>query len=286
MVSVDPEAIRLLEPMKPHEEDVAREHKFWLEGDERRSRDPTHEYEDEPKYTWDHVLDRIVEGEPMQNKVDRLLDAATLTAPLRRPSHGSKSYLHSLPANTKPGLTPFKVPTFASPMIFIPSYLEVSFLTCSFVYVRHPTARPSYSEIPTPFPAELIRAAWEWYASRRPRVTSNKKLSKMPEDRAWMGRDNVKAQRARLALNQKVRKTILSVASADKKAKASAWKAVKKEDRTGKKFGLSAKVMQSRSNAAKPRVQGKPSSDKPAPRISESLDGIRTRLDSHSSPTL
>ncbi|KAH9994626.1 hypothetical protein BJV77DRAFT_1143886 [Russula vinacea] len=73
------------------------------------------------------------------------------------------------------GLTPFNLPAYASPFIFIPAYLEVSFATCSVVYVRHPTARPGYSEIPTPYDAdgEVVRLAWEWYS----------KLAREPENR-------------------------------------------------------------------------------------------------------
>ena len=63
-----------------------------------------------------------------------------------------------------PGL-PFTVPDFAAPFLFIPAYLEVSFPTCSAIYVRHPTARPGYSEIPSPYEAdgEVMRLGWEYY---------------------------------------------------------------------------------------------------------------------------
>jgi len=83
-------------------------------------------------------------------------------------------------------LTPFYLPPYASPWLFIPSYIEPSFKTCSAIYVRHPTARPGYSEIPTPYDAdgEVVRFAWEWYAQRRPRIRSKAQLARMPEDRA------------------------------------------------------------------------------------------------------
>ncbi|KIM76934.1 hypothetical protein PILCRDRAFT_825945 [Piloderma croceum F 1598] len=51
-------------------------------------------------------------------------------------------------------LTPFTLPDYASPFLFIPAYIEVAFQICSAVYVRHPTARPGYSEIPTPYDAD------------------------------------------------------------------------------------------------------------------------------------
>lgn len=82
-------------------------------------------------------------------------------------------------------LTPFHLPPYASPFIFLPAYAEVSFPTCSAVYVRHPTARPGYSEIPTPYDAdgEIVRLAWEWYSKRRPRNRSKSQLARMPENR-------------------------------------------------------------------------------------------------------
>jgi len=63
-----------------------------------------------------------------------------------------------------PGL-PFDLPDYSAPFLFIPAYLEVSFPTCSAIYVRHPTARPGYSEIPTPYDAdgEVMRLGWEFY---------------------------------------------------------------------------------------------------------------------------
>jgi len=90
--------------------------------------------------------------------------------------------------NGKQPLTPFYLPPYASPWLFIPAYIEPSFATCSAVYVRHPTARPGYSEIPTPYDADgtLVRYAWEWYVQRRPRMRSKGQLSRMPEDRTQL----------------------------------------------------------------------------------------------------
>ncbi|KAL0958828.1 hypothetical protein HGRIS_014145 [Hohenbuehelia grisea] len=86
----------------------------------------------------------------------------------------------------KEQLTPFHLPPYAAPWLFIPAYIEPSFKTCSAIYVRHPTARPGYSEIPTPYDAdgEVIRFAWEWYVKSRPRLRSKSQLARMPEDRA------------------------------------------------------------------------------------------------------
>ncbi|KAJ3481504.1 hypothetical protein NLI96_g7613 [Meripilus lineatus] len=85
----------------------------------------------------------------------------------------------------KPGYTPFNLPPYAAPFIFIPAYLEPSFSTCSVIYLRHPTARPGYSEIPTPWHAdgEIVRLAWEWYSRMRPRMRSKSQLARMPENR-------------------------------------------------------------------------------------------------------
>lgn len=59
----------------------------------------------------------------------------------------------------------FRMPTYASPFLFIPPYLEVSFRVCSLVYLRHPACGPGFCEIPTPWDAdgEVMRLTWEWY---------------------------------------------------------------------------------------------------------------------------
>ncbi|KAG1855992.1 hypothetical protein F4604DRAFT_1628451 [Suillus subluteus] len=90
------------------------------------------------------------------------------------------------PESTQSSLTPFNLPPYASPFVFIPAYAEVSFPTCSAIYVRHPTARPGYSEIPTPYDAdgEVIRLAWEWYAKMRPRTRSKRQMAREPENRS------------------------------------------------------------------------------------------------------
>ncbi|KAI0794886.1 alpha-L RNA-binding motif-containing protein [Abortiporus biennis] len=99
----------------------------------------------------------------------------------------SPEYVQSKFSSEKetPPLTPFNLPPYASPFLFVPAYLEPSFSTCSVIYLRHPTARPGYSEIPTPWDAdgELVRLAWEWYSKVRPRMRSKKQLARMPENR-------------------------------------------------------------------------------------------------------
>ncbi|KAJ7088593.1 hypothetical protein C8R44DRAFT_442452 [Mycena epipterygia] len=100
------------------------------------------------------------------------------------------------------GLTPFNLPFYASPWLFVPAYLEVSYATCSAVYVRHPTARPNYSEIPTPYNAdgEVIRHAWEWYMKHRPRKRTETQWSKAPEDRLRAQMDELRLGRDSLRL--------------------------------------------------------------------------------------
>ena len=68
----------------------------------------------------------------------------------------------------------FTLPPFASPHIFVPAYLLPSYLTCSAVYVRHPTARAGYSEIPSPYDAggQLMSLGWEWFKRKAPRMRS------------------------------------------------------------------------------------------------------------------
>ena len=92
---------------------------------------------------------------------------------------------YALAYKSKPDLTPFNLPDYASPFLFVPAYLEPSFKTCSVVYVRHPTARPGYSEIPTPYDGdgEIVRFAWEWYAKRRPKIRSKSQKAREPENR-------------------------------------------------------------------------------------------------------
>ncbi|GAA5975413.1 hypothetical protein JCM11641_004256 [Rhodosporidiobolus odoratus] len=87
-------------------------------------------------------------------------------------------------SSSGPNALPFHLPDYAAPFLFIPPYLEPSFSTCSAVYLRHPTARPGISEIPTPYEAdgEVMRLAWEYYASlgrkgdKRPASQRGKRL--------------------------------------------------------------------------------------------------------------
>ncbi|GAA5835549.1 hypothetical protein JCM3766R1_006444 [Sporobolomyces carnicolor] len=74
----------------------------------------------------------------------------------------------------------FKLPDFAAPFLFIPPYIEPSFSTCSAVYLRHPTASPGVSEVPSPYEAdgEVMRLAWEYYVARGRKVDKRSENSR------------------------------------------------------------------------------------------------------------
>lgn len=98
-----------------------------------------------------------------------------------------------------PGVYPFNLPPFAAPFLFIPPYLEMSFRTCSAIYLRHPTltthlqrnrnasqkttgaVRVYSADIPSPYPVggEMFGLAWEHYARNAPRVRSDERRTKV-----------------------------------------------------------------------------------------------------------
>ncbi|CAG8739129.1 5154_t:CDS:2, partial [Acaulospora morrowiae] len=67
--------------------------------------------------------------------------------------------------STENGLT-FKPKPYMQPFLFIPEYLEVSFNTCSVIFLRSPVSRPGRTEIPSPFPPEFHTLAHEFYSER------------------------------------------------------------------------------------------------------------------------
>jgi ribosomal protein S4 len=68
---------------------------------------------------------------------------------------------------SKPYATPWAPRAYMSAFAFIPRYLEVNQNICSAVYLRHPVARPGLAEAPTPFGAETMGLAFNWYLRRR-----------------------------------------------------------------------------------------------------------------------
>jgi len=121
------------------------------------------------------------EGE--QNEPSSTSTEEVETAKERKPlAHGTKPFLTTPSSIVASNGSVFHLPPYASPFLFIPAYLEVNFPTCSTVYVRHPTARSGYSEVPTPYDAdgELIRLAWEWYSRIRPRMRRKRDIWMSP----------------------------------------------------------------------------------------------------------
>ncbi|KAL5504989.1 hypothetical protein ACEPAH_7652 [Sanghuangporus vaninii] len=155
MVSVDPEAINFLQ--KPREP----EKKPASESPESSSESSTEEGAN--------------------------AEVANAEAPNDSPAPTREAIQYFRESN-KDDLTPFNLPPYSAPFIFIPAYIEVNFLTCSAVFVRRPTARYNYSEIPSPYEAdgEIMRLSWEWYNKVRPRMRSKSQLARMPENRKEM----------------------------------------------------------------------------------------------------
>lgn len=106
------------------------------------------------------------------------------------------------PPSRPPGVLPFNLPPFAAPSLFVPPYLEVSFATCSTIYLRHPTLTFTQvqaqsrggessqlpfkrtvirSDLPTPYPpsSEMFSLAWEHYAKNSPRVRGDLRRTKL-----------------------------------------------------------------------------------------------------------
>jgi len=68
---------------------------------------------------------------------------------------------------TKPYATPWRPRPYMSAFAFIPRYLEVNQNICAAVYLRHPVARPGFSEVPSPFSQDTNQLAFNWYLKRR-----------------------------------------------------------------------------------------------------------------------
>ncbi|KAH8704196.1 putative 30S ribosomal subunit S4 [Talaromyces proteolyticus] len=69
--------------------------------------------------------------------------------------------------SSKPYATPWRPRDYMSAFAFIPRYLEVNHKICAAVYLRHPVARPGYSEVPSPFGDSVQTPAFAWYLRRR-----------------------------------------------------------------------------------------------------------------------
>lgn len=113
----------------------------------------------------------------------------------------SKSKESSAASALAPGVLPFHLPPFAAPFLFIPPYLDVSFRTCSAIYLHHPSLSQHIvrsrdndssggrrysqlmyrSDIPSPYPAhgDIFGLAWELYARNAPRVRADERRIKL-----------------------------------------------------------------------------------------------------------
>ncbi|CCM01249.1 uncharacterized protein FIBRA_03298 [Fibroporia radiculosa] len=171
MISVNPEAIRFLQP------DAAQN----VTDADAVSEEGAQEDAPSAPAASEVDLEDLQEAEAGSTTAASESDAV----PKRSSSKSSPPSSSKWKKGSGSNLTPFHLPSYASPFIFIPAYIEPSFSTCSAIYVRHPTARPGYSEIPTPYDAdgEIVRAAWEWYTRVRPRMRSKSQLARMPENR-------------------------------------------------------------------------------------------------------
>ena len=180
MVSVDPKAIRFLQPRPEAKEDLKKEVEEEAEEEAEEAEEGSSKPVEDETASEDTSADAEASAKPEAASEES--DAVDVKSKDRKnkPKAWSVTDLKS-----GSNLTPFHLPPYASPFIFIPAYLEPSFATCSVVYLRHPTARPGYSEIPTPWDAdgEVVRLTWEWYSKRRMRIRSKSQLARMPENR-------------------------------------------------------------------------------------------------------
>ncbi|KAF6752827.1 nam9 protein [Ephemerocybe angulata] len=171
MVTVNPEAIRFFKNLPGEHDDIVER---YLDPKEKKKPEADAKVSEKPS-------EAKASEEPSEAETEE-------TEASEEPSKATSET--AVTEVAKPKFTPFFLPHYASPWLFIPAYIEPSFSTCSAIYVRHPTARPGYSEIPTPYDADgaLLRYAWEWYVQRRPRLRSRSQLARMPEDRARVKR--------------------------------------------------------------------------------------------------
>lgn len=65
------------------------------------------------------------------------------------------------------GRSNFVPKDYMSAFAFVPTYLQVSYETCSAVYLRDPVAKPGSSEVPSPLPASVHALAHNFYQRGR-----------------------------------------------------------------------------------------------------------------------
>ncbi|CCK72016.1 mitochondrial 37S ribosomal protein uS4m KNAG_0I02300 [Huiozyma naganishii CBS 8797] len=62
--------------------------------------------------------------------------------------------------------TPWKPRQFLAPFAILPHHIEVSFKTCTAIYLRDPVARPGHSEVITPFDMSVHERAYMYYVRK------------------------------------------------------------------------------------------------------------------------
>lgn len=67
---------------------------------------------------------------------------------------------------SKPYFTPWKPRQFLAPFAILPNHLEISFKTCSAIYLRDPIARPGQSEVISPFALNVHERAYMFYVRK------------------------------------------------------------------------------------------------------------------------
>ncbi len=211
LITVDPKTIPMLDPKAAQK--AARIAELSKQKDEVRRR---------------RQLEKLAKerGQP-GNKKEEATQAQSPAGREAANASDSKSAGEAVPGKTSaskpkdkaetlaPGVLAFSLPAYSSPFLFVPPYLEVSFSTCSAVYLRHPTivaaphdselqARsrgpasqlPYRSDIPSPYPAggDIYSMAWEHYARDAPRARGDIRRLKVE---AEVGRKGFESARAK-----------------------------------------------------------------------------------------
>lgn len=77
-----------------------------------------------------------------------------------------KGYTYGRQDINKPYFTPWKPRQFLSPFAILPNHIEISFKTCSAIYLRDPIARPGQSEVISPFDSSIHERAYMFYSRK------------------------------------------------------------------------------------------------------------------------
>ena len=126
------------------------------------------------------------------------------------------------------GVLPFTLPAYAAPHLFVPGHLEVSFATCSLIFLREPTILTArggrgaderaeapaesrfHSDLASPYAAggDLFALAWEHYARAAPRMRAEVRRER---EEARTKRNGFESERAqgRWSLRRAMRRGVL-----------------------------------------------------------------------------